>query len=208
VPHTTSDRRERKKQRTREAIVEHAMALFRERGFDATTIGDIAEAADIAPRTFFGYFATKEDVVFHDFEEVLAEFRACLEDRPASQTAFETLRAWVAEQASKVSFDSEAHRARRKLIRETPSLSAHDRANVARFETVFAEAVARDLGVEADSLRAHLVSAAAVAALDVVGRHDPAESQASDPMAVVDEAVVFLEGGLKALRRHGAGKRA
>src|SRR3712207_9530792 len=72
---TPAGLRERKKQRTREAIVRKAMALFRRRGYEATTIADIAAAADIAPRTFFAYFATKEAVVSHDFDPLRSEER-------------------------------------------------------------------------------------------------------------------------------------
>src|SRR5918994_275367 len=55
--------RERKKQRTRQALRQAAVRLFLERGFEATTIADIAAAAEVAPRTFFSYYPTKEDVV-------------------------------------------------------------------------------------------------------------------------------------------------
>ncbi|MEV8510983.1 TetR family transcriptional regulator [Dactylosporangium sp. NPDC051484] len=66
--------RERKKQKTRWAIQEHAVRLFVQQGYDATTVEQIAEAAEISPSTFFRYFKTKEDVIIQDrYDELMAE---------------------------------------------------------------------------------------------------------------------------------------
>ena len=193
--------RERKKQQTREAIITAALRLFHKHGFDATTVAGIAEAAEIAPRTFFSYFDTKEDVVFHDLEDLLARLHAHLEERGPEMTTFDALRAWIAE--SLETHDDVTGReelARRNLIRQTPALQAREAANRGRFERAIADSLADELGLAADSLQPRMVSAAAISALIALGEMD-ADELPEDPMAVVDEALAFLQGGLDALRR-------
>src|ERR1700686_2897031 len=76
----------RKRQQTRERLTRVAMALFLDRGFEATTLDDIASAADISRRSFFHYFASKEDVVFAWHEEITAALVAEIAVRPASES--------------------------------------------------------------------------------------------------------------------------
>jgi AcrR family transcriptional regulator len=89
-----SSLRERKRTRTREAIIGAAAELFERRGYDGTTIADIAAAADISTRTFFSYFASKEDVLFPDADaRVLAALTAIDERRPDERPTQILLRA-------------------------------------------------------------------------------------------------------------------
>src|ERR1700681_2856225 len=78
--------RERKRQQTRERLTRAAMALFLERGFEATTLDDIATAADISRRSFFHYFASKEDVIFAWHEETTAALIAAVAARPSGES--------------------------------------------------------------------------------------------------------------------------
>jgi AcrR family transcriptional regulator len=201
--------RERKKQQTRDAIVDAALRLFAERGYERTTVADIAAAVDIAPRTFFGYFAAKEDVVFHDFDDLFERFAAGLAERPEGGTVVDALRAVIAGFIEEVDFDDPLERVRRRLIVETPALAERDRALFGRFEHVLAEAVARDFAVPADSVRPRMVAAAATAAMSALEAfyEDPGDPcrdllAEDDPMSVIDELLVFLRGGIAALADH------
>ncbi len=84
--------RERKKQAARKALTDAALTLFEKKGFDATTVNQIAHLAGMSPRTFFRYFETKEDVVFQDAPRHLEDLRALLRARPASESNGTALR--------------------------------------------------------------------------------------------------------------------
>ena len=205
----TSGLRERKKQQTREAIHHAAMKLFAERGFEATTIADIAAAADIAPRTFFSYFATKEEAVFAKFESLYADFDRMLRERPQGMSALEALRQWISVAAKEYAGDFDYAKLELRLRRESPAVSACDLQHTRQFERRLAEAVGEDFGEPADALRPRLVAAAAVAALqassaaaDEIIDTDPEAARAllADPAAFIDDAMRFLEAGLAALR--------
>jgi AcrR family transcriptional regulator len=192
--------RERKKRRTREAIVESAFELFAERGFDGTTIADIAEAAEIAPRTFFAYFPSKDDVVFHDFEETYATVASWLRDREPGANAIDALRAGIASRAGEV--DDAAHMRekllRKRLVRENESLAAHSGFLRAKFAELLAEAVARDLGDAPGDLRPRLVAAAATAAMEAI--EDTPDDDVEHSMETIDSLLAFLRGGRAALQ--------
>jgi AcrR family transcriptional regulator len=84
--------RERKKQRTREALVGAALDLFQRNGFEATTVDDIAEAVEVSPRTFFRYFASKEDVALTIQERQADAFLAAFAARPLEEPVVTALR--------------------------------------------------------------------------------------------------------------------
>jgi AcrR family transcriptional regulator len=202
---TPTGLRERKKQQTREAIHRAAMRLFSERGFEATTIADIAEAADIAPRTFFGYFPSKEDVVFADFPETLEALGRQLDDRAESETAIDAIRAWIEGKLDEVDLRDEQERCRKRVIADSPALADHYRALMGQIEDLLAGHIARDLGDQPDDVRPRMIASAvigALSALDVKGA-DGSESPPTpeEALVIVDEALTFLRAGLEALRR-------
>jgi len=83
--------RERNKLRRREQITDAALRLFAERGFDGVTIDQIAHVADVSRRTFFRYFARKEDVLIAWKQQMADELRAALAGRPAGEPPLEAV---------------------------------------------------------------------------------------------------------------------
>ena len=193
--------RERKKQRTRELIARTGLELFASRGFHATTVADIAAAAEVSERTVFAYFPTKEDILFSDhlaLEQGLAE---ALADREPGAAALDVLRDFIVEHLSR--FDEQA-RMRWQIVRHDDLLHAHQRARQAAFGEVIAAAIAFDLGEDIDDLRPQLVTAAVIAAFTATYEHRfsvrSKTRSREQAIAVIDEAITFLRGGLAAIR--------
>lgn len=143
-------------------LEEVALDLFRRNGFDATTIDDVAAAAGIGRRTFFRYYASKNDLVWGDFEGRLAEFR----DRLAALAALpmmDALRRAVVAFNAVDEVAAEQHRNRMGLILGVPTLQAHSTLRYAAWRRVVEEFVAGRTGGPPDSLLPRLVGHVALA---------------------------------------------
>ena len=189
--------RERKRVRTRRAIADAALGLFDRQGFHATTIPQIAAAADVSPRTVSGYFPAKEDLAFPDADERITALEQCLRTRPAGETTAEALRRWLPEMLAGDAHRAEEHRCRRAVIDADEALCAYEHRFMARAQAALTEAFAADLGVGPDALEPRMAASATMTVFEVLGRDlDPAES----PLAALDRALVFIGGGIGALR--------
>lgn len=211
VPGQRPGLRERKKLRTFETIAACALDLFDRQGFRATTIAQIADAADVSPRTVSAYFPAKEDLLFPHQEQAFQALEQRLAERPEGQWATDALRAWIAElfEEFDAKHEYERERNRRRVIDADESLRAYERHQMERAEQVFARAVAQDLGATPDDVASQLAAAAAVGALAALGRVQDEQEGDIDPaarreaaLALVDQAIVFLTGGIRELRAH------
>ncbi|MFG1944619.1 TetR/AcrR family transcriptional regulator [Nonomuraea sp. NPDC048826] len=176
--------RERKKQRTHRALVNAALRSFKEKGYEETTIAEIAAAADVSARTFFSYFASKEDVIFHDYPERMRHVLDLMAGRrpgePVTDLLLRTMRASLEQAADPDVFDMEEAAARMELMLTVPALQA--RALHLLFEQqlrlakTLEQAYAGELdAVEAAAVVGSLVGAVKLAAMVSITRGDPRE---------------------------------
>jgi AcrR family transcriptional regulator len=137
--------RERKKARTRAAIREHAFRLFREQGYDATTVEQIAEAAEVSPSTFFRYFPTKEDVVLQDDMDLL--WMEAIREQPPEVGPIAALRAGVHTAFARMGEAEWAQlRETTELALAVPAVRGRMLEELARTTQALAEAVAERTG--------------------------------------------------------------
>jgi AcrR family transcriptional regulator len=194
--------RERKKQQTRQTIARAALRLFAQRGYDETTLADIAHAADVAPRTIFAYFESKEDILLCEESGFLGRLERTLDERPPGTTTVDAIREFL----SSIEHPDEEAKLRKQVIAASPELQMKMRARHAQLEPMLAESIAKDLGAEPGDIRSLLIAASITAAFTSVrDRIFAAEAggEALTPeeaMATLDQVLDFLRGGLEALQ--------
>jgi AcrR family transcriptional regulator len=193
--------RERKRARTRRAIARAALELFYRQGFHETTLAQIAEAADVSPRTVSGYFPHKEELAFPDSDEAYASLERRLRERPPDETATDALRAWLEGWVHEHAGLEKERRMRRRIIAGDEGLRAYEHRFMVRIQDAIAEAIARDLGVAPRELEPRMAAAATLTVFVLLSEElKPAGTAGGDTMAALDRALLFIGAGIRALR--------
>jgi TetR/AcrR family transcriptional regulator, regulator of mycofactocin system len=160
----------RRRATSRTELEQVAFALFTSRGFDATTVDDIAAAAGIGRRTFFRYFPSKNDVPWGAFEDELERMRVRLKACPPQVPLMDAIRLALIDFNRVAPAQVPLHRRRMELILRVPTLLAHSTLRFAAWRAVVAEFVAERTGRRPDDLApqaiAHAVLGVAVAAYE------------------------------------------
>lgn len=174
---STAGLRERKKQRTRDALLRVALELFTTQGYERTTVDEIADAVEVSQRTFFRYFASKEEVAFAVQEMVESHFVAELLVRPPEERPFAAMRnavlcAWnTIGEAIEAVVPVELHMRAYLMIESTPALLAAHLRRSTELEERTARIVADREGVDLDAdPRPRIAVAAFTGVMRVTGR--------------------------------------
>jgi AcrR family transcriptional regulator len=186
--------RERKKAKTRATIQQEALRLFRERGYENTTVEQIADAAEVSPSTFFRYFHTKEDVVLYDILDpaLIAAFRA----QPAGLSPLRALRASFREVYTALSDEELAQQHERaRLFLAVPELRAAWIGQLSGAVELVAELVGERLGRSPNDFAVRNF-AGAVFGIALVAVLRVADEPTANLFELVDPCFAHLEAGL------------
>jgi AcrR family transcriptional regulator len=189
--------RERKKAKTRAAIREHALRLFRDQGYGATTVEQIAEAAEVSPATFYRYFPTKEDVVLQDDLDVLA--LEALEQLPPDLSPLAAVRAATAESMTRFTDEDRARfRETTALTLAVPEIRARALDEFTRTLDIFTVALAKRSGREPDDFAVRTMAGAIFGVimsttLPVLEEGPP---DMDEIFSRIDKGLALLEAGL------------
>lgn len=191
--------RARKKLQTRQRIEAAAFELFQQSGFDGTTIEAIAAEADIAPRTFFYYFPTKEHVVLADYEGRLDRIVEQLSERPDTEHPWAALRASFVVVAADYDAERDQLVRRFQIMATNPSVYARSLQLQAGWEDALAATLAERMGCDAENLGPRLLASSALSALRSSQHHWIATGQQSRLPTLVEQCFDQLDTGLAEL---------
>ena len=184
-------RRSRKKQNTRNRLIAAADELFDRQGYDETTTLDIAEAADVAQRTLFRHFPSKEALLYAEIDDARFVLRDALKARPADEPVLSAIRAAMSELGDAITANPERRLLEARLAATTPAVSGYFRAVVqAGWERELIVAVADRLGVDPmQDPRPEVLAGAAMSACRVATRQWTVAEGMLDYVALADEAL-------------------
>lgn len=185
---------DRQRAALREEITETARTLFVEKGFDATTVDEIAQAVGISRRSFFRYFGTKEDVVLGDLTGRADALARALAARPADEDPWTALRTAMLDSRSETFTDVRSDLAITRMMRDTPSLRARKFEKRQYWSEVLTPLVAERITEGDATVRAAAVVAAVLACVDIASDVWAESGGTADIVAVYDEAVAALRG--------------
>jgi AcrR family transcriptional regulator len=173
------------------------MRLFLDRGFEQTTIDQIAATAGISRRSFFRYFGTKEDIVLGDLASQGELIRDALESAPAAVGPWEALRDALHAVDALQTTDGDTLRVARMLY-ETPSLRSRSIEKHLHWQSLLIPNIRRRLGLAEDDVTdpaPGAIVASAIACLDVAGELWVSSGGAGDLAALYDRAVAGVRAG-------------
>lgn len=189
-------RRERKKLERRRRIEAAAIDLFEAAGYEGTTIDEIAASADIAPRTFFYYFTTKEDVVLADYSERLDTIVEVLARRPLAESPWTALRAAFTIVAADYTSRRDELIRRFAIMAESPAVHARSLQLQAGWEEAIAEILTDRAGTGADDVLPRLMASAALACMRSALQHWMLTDHRAELPALLQECFDRLANGL------------
>ncbi|MFI9310682.1 acyl-CoA-like ligand-binding transcription factor [Streptomyces triculaminicus] len=188
---------ERKRRLVANELTEAALQLLASKGFDAVTIDEIATTAGVSKRTFFRYFASKEDVVVQFLADMGADIRAELAARPAGERPAEALRHAVAVPIATCADHSDRALRVVQLILRTPALHARFLERQAQWRDDLAAELAHRLGLDPDGgLYPRLAAGMALNAFDAVLDRWSGSDGGEDPNELIEHAFAVIAPAL------------
>ncbi|MFB7861705.1 TetR family transcriptional regulator [Streptomyces sp. NPDC056069] len=192
---------ERKRLLVATELTEAALQLLARRGFDAVTVDEIVAEAGVSKRTFFRYFASKEDVVVQFLSGMGTEIHAALAERPADEPPSASLRRAVAVPLAACTLDTPEHAARAlrvvQLILRTPALLGRLLERQAEWRETLATELARRQGLDpAADLYPRLAAGTALVAFHTALQQWADGEAAEDPLLLLDRAFAVVRPAL------------
>ncbi|MER6677442.1 TetR family transcriptional regulator [Streptomyces sp. NPDC000983] len=180
--------RERSKARRREAILTAAYELFAERGFDATSIADIAEVAEVSPRTVTLYFPSKLELAMAHFTEFVDHLADTLHTRPKGQGIIDTVERWLREQAGTQGKFDELHD---RMMQANPQLKGLCGSRLTEVIQDGARLLAEERGWRADDFAPRILAATVASVIgELTHRSEPGD---------LDTAMTFIRAAAASL---------